>query len=100
MHLTAIRHAPQPLWTILVEAMIEGEWSKEETKAQVTAINEILALRPDWWSLDWYVCIPCNIRWWGGDNVFSNWRTETPDKWQDNAKILEQFAEWESPNLN
>jgi len=51
-HLAAIHSAPQDIWHLLVEAMLEGEWSKDDTEKIVKRVNDLLAAIPGWWTVD------------------------------------------------
>jgi hypothetical protein len=51
-HLAAIHSAPQDIWHLLVEAMLEGEWSKDDTEKIVKRVNDLLTAIPDWWTVD------------------------------------------------
>lgn len=36
----------------------------------------------------WGICHHCGVRWTIGCNLFSSWRDETEDQWDENAEIL------------
>lgn len=39
----------------------------------------------------WGVCPHCRATWLIGRNLFSNWRTESHQTWEDNNAYLSQF---------
>ena len=43
----------------------------------------------------WFVCDEHKVRWWGGSNMFSNWRYETEEDWEANGKLLMGYREVE-----
>jgi protein gp37 len=55
-HLTEIRAAPPCTWTVLVEAVVGGGWSKRETRETVTRIQAVAEAIPgdhaDWLPID------------------------------------------------
>jgi ribosomal protein L37AE/L43A len=39
----------------------------------------------------WFFCKDCGIKWVEGINLFSSWRYETPEMWQENELFLDRF---------
>jgi hypothetical protein len=51
-HLAAIHSAPQDTWSLLVEEILTGEWSKEDTEKAVNRVKDLLAAIPAWRTVD------------------------------------------------
>lgn len=51
-HLFHVHAAPPDTWLLLVEAMLEGEWSKDDTRKIASRVKETLASIPDWWMVN------------------------------------------------
>lgn len=41
----------------------------------------------------WIVCETCKTTWCCGYNLFSDWKDETQETWDENAKLLSGFRE-------
>lgn len=43
----------------------------------------------------WFVCMEHKTKWCAGSNLFSSWRYESEEIWEENARILEDYQEVE-----
>src|SRR4051794_25638716 len=43
----------------------------------------------------WIVCDACRTKWYVGSNLFSSWRDETLEVWEENAQLLSGYEEVE-----
>jgi hypothetical protein len=43
----------------------------------------------------WFVCHKHKVRWYVGSNLFSSWREEDEESWNENAKLLSTYREVE-----
>lgn len=41
----------------------------------------------------WFYCRKHRVKWCIGSNLFSSWRRETREEWEENAKRLEGYRE-------
>ncbi len=41
----------------------------------------------------WHVCHKHRTKYWFGENLMSDWRTQSPEEWQENAATLAGFTE-------
>ena len=38
---------------------------------------------------EWFVCLPCGVRWWTGAETFSSWHELTPAERQHHQDVLD-----------
>ncbi len=43
----------------------------------------------------WFVCKKHGVKWYGGSNIFPDWRQETEKTWRQNEALLENLMEVE-----
>lgn len=46
----------------------------------------------------WFVCHIHRLKWWGGSNLFRNWRHEDEFIWRENYDLLKDYEEAEPFN--
>ena len=48
----------------------------------------------------WYICHEHRVRWWVGWSLFSTWRFETPEDWQENWELIRDYREVEPHRID
>ena len=51
-HLSHIHALPSPTWPLMVQTMLDQEWSAADTKKQKTSVKNVLDVIPEWWEID------------------------------------------------
>jgi len=51
-HLSEIHATPRETWPIMVQALIDCQWSTKDTASAVKRVNAVLSAKPEWWHVE------------------------------------------------